>query len=76
MPMAIQREGIQRGGGGGGGPDPLKNYKNAGFHSNTGLDLLKIAELQSQHSMLGHHRHTSKTPFKWRYTGGPMMARL
>ena len=24
----------------------------------------------SQHSMLGHHR-----PFKWRFAGGPMMAR-
>ena len=26
--------------------------------------------------MLGHHQHASETPFKWRYAGGPMMARL
>ena len=44
------------------------------FLSNTGPDAMK--NLLSQHSMLGHHRHASKTPFKWRLTGGPMMARL
>ena len=61
-----------------GGPDVphLKNHKNKGFLSNTGLDPLKITKLQSQHSMLGHHRHASKTPFKWRFPGGSMMARL
>ena len=26
--------------------------------------------------MSGHHRHASEAPFKWRYAGGPMMARL
>ena len=26
--------------------------------------------------MLGHHRQTSETPFKWRFAGGPMVARL
>ena len=26
--------------------------------------------------MLGHYRAASETPFKWRFTGGPMMARL
>ena len=31
---------------------------------------------QSQHSMLGNHRHASETPFKWRSAGGPMMASL
>ena len=36
---------------------------------------LKITKLPSQHSMMGHHRHASETPFKWRFTGGPMMAR-
>ena len=29
------------GGGGAGGPDPLENYKNIGFLSNTGPDSLK-----------------------------------
>ena len=23
---------------------------------------------------VGHHRPASETPFKWRFTGGPMMA--
>ena len=26
--------------------------------------------------MLGHHRHASETPFKWRFAGGPMFAQL
>ena len=61
-----------------GGPDPLpvKNHKNIGFLSNTGPGSLKIIKLPRQHSLLGHHRHASKTPFKWRFTGGPMMACL
>ena len=25
---------------------------------------------------LGHHRHNSQMPFKWRFTGGPIMACL
>ena len=36
----------------------------------------KITKLQSQHSILGQCRHASDTPFKWRFAGGPMMARL
>ena len=65
---------IQRGGQG--VQTPLKNNKNIGFLSNTGLGPLKITKLPSQHSMLGHHWHASKTPFKWRFAGGQMMARL
>ena len=26
--------------------------------------------------MLGHHRHASETSIKWRFAGGPMLARL
>ena len=64
-------------GGGAGGPDPsLKNHKNIGYLSNTGPDTLTITKLSSQNSMLGHHRHASEMPFKWCFTGGPMMARL
>ena len=55
---------------------PLKNQKNIGFLSKTGLDPLKITKPPIQHSMLGHHRPTSETPFKWRFAGGPMMARF
>ena len=43
---------------------------------NTGPDPLKITKLPSQHSMLGHHRYASVTPFKWRFVGGLMMALL
>ena len=60
--------------GGTGGPDPLENYKNKGFLGNTGPDFLKITKLPSQHTMLGHHRPASETPFKWRFAGGPVMA--
>ena len=55
---------------------PLKKSQNIGFLINTGPDPLKITKPSSQHSMLGHHRHASETPFKWRFAGGPMMARL
>ena len=56
-------------------PPPLENHKDIGFYSNTGQDPLKITKLPSQHSMLGHDRHASETPFKWRFAGEPMMAR-
>ena len=55
-------------------PPPPENHKNIEFLSNTGLDPLK--KLPSQHPMLGHYRHASETPFKWRFAGGPMMVRL
>ena len=53
-----------RWGGGGGDPPPWKITKNIGFLSNTGPDPLKITKLPVQHSMLGHHRSASETPFK------------
>ena len=56
-------------------PPPEKKHKNVGFLSRTGLNPLK-SQLPSHHSMLGHHRHASETPFKWRFAGRPMMARL
>ena len=64
--------------GGNRGPDPLKNHKNIGFLSNTGPDSLKNhkATTTVQHSMLGHHRLASETPFKWCFAGRTMMARL
>ena len=46
--------------------------------SNIGSDPLKkksIKKLPSYHSMLGHHLPASKTPFKWQFASGPMMAR-
>ena len=44
-------------------PPPLIKHKNVGFLHNTGLDPQ-------------HHRPASKTPFQWRFAGGPMMAHL
>ena len=35
-----------------------------------------MTKLPSKHSMWSHHRHTSETPFEWRFTGEPIMARL
>ena len=66
------------GGGGAGGldPPPLKNHKNIGFLGNTGTEPWTITKLQGQHSMSGHYRPASETPFKWRSAGGPMMTRL
>ena len=57
-------------GGGGTGclQPPWKNHKNVGFLS--GPDTLKITKLPSKHSMLGHYRHASETPFKWEVLGG------
>ena len=45
------------------GSGPPENHKNIEFLSNTGPKPLKITKLPSQHSMLGHHQHASKTPF-------------
>ena len=59
----------------GSGP-PLKNHKIIGFLSNAGLIPLKITKLPSQHSMLGHRRLASETPFKWHFAGRPMMTNL
>ena len=61
------------GGGGAGVRTPLEYYQNIGFQSNTGPDPLKITKLTIQHSMLGHHRPASETPFKWRFAGGPLV---
>ena len=60
----------------GSGPPLPENHKNIEYLSNTGPDPLKFSKLPSQHSMLGHHLHPSETPFKWRFAGGPMMARF
>ena len=57
-------------------PPPLKNHINIGFLSNTDPDPLEIKKLPSHHSMLGHHRPASESPFKWRFAGRLMMARF
>ena len=57
-------------------PSPSEKSQIIGFLSNTGPDSLKITKLLSQHSILGHHRPASETPYKWRFVGGTMMARF
>ena len=69
MPLA-DPEGV----GGQGVRTPLKIHKIIGFPSNIDPGPLKITKLPSQHSMVGHNRHASETPFQWRFAGGPMMA--
>ena len=68
--------GGSRGGTGGTDPPSPEKSKNIVLSSNIGPDPLKITKLPNQHSMSGYHRHTSKTPFKWRFAGGPMIAHL
>ena len=55
---------------------PLKNHKAIGFLAILVQTPCKITKVQSQHSMLGHHRPASETPLKWRFAGGPMMSRF
>ena len=55
---------------------PLKNHKIYGFLAILVRIPCKTTELKSQHSVLRHHRPASETPFKWRFAGGSMMARL
>ena len=64
----------RRGETGGPDPPPLKITKTQGFLAILTQDPLKITKLPSQHSMVGHYRHNSETPFQWRFAGGPMMA--
>ena len=66
----------ERGQGFGPPPPPLKNHKSIGFLCNTGPDPLKNHKATKPAFNLGHYRHASETPFKWRFAGGPMMARL
>ena len=53
---------------------PMKNHKTIGFPSKIDPDPLKFSKLPIQHSMVRHYRHTSETPFQWRFAGRPMMA--
>ena len=59
------------------GPDtpPEKSQKFRVFLA-IWVQIPKMTKLPSKHSMSSHHRHASETPFKWRFTGEPMMARL
>ena len=62
--------------GGRGSGHPLKKYKNKGFPSNTGPDPLKIQSYQASIQCCAIISTQAKRHFKWRFAGGPMMARL
>ena len=60
-----------------GGPEPHeKSQKISVFLAILVKIPWKITKLPSQHSMLGHHRPASETPFKLRFACGPIMADL
>ena len=40
------------------------------YHNHKPQTTLWHREGPSQHSMLGHHRQASETPFQWRFAGG------
>ena len=57
-------------------PPPLKNHKNIGFLSNSDPDPLKNYKATEPAFNVGLPSGRQRTPFKWRFAGGPMMARL
>ena len=57
-------------------PSPLEKSQNYRVFTNTGSDPLYNKRLPSQHSMLGHHRPASETPFIWCSAGGTMVVRF
>ena len=64
--------------GGGGvdrGPEPPEKSQNIGFPSNTGLDPLKNHKATKPTFNVGPSS-AAESPLKWRFAGGPMMARF
>ena len=67
--------GSRGGGGGGGGRGSVKNHKNIGFPSNTRPYPLKNHKV-TKPAFNVWPSSDSETPFKWRFAGGSMLARL
>ena len=61
---------------GGRGPGPHEKSQNIGLLTNCGQDPLKNHQATKPEFNVGHHQHTSETPFKWRFAGGQIMARF
>ena len=59
-----------------GDPHPPENHKNVECLSNTGSESLENYKATKIALKLGDHRHASEAPFKRRFAGGLMMARL
>ena len=63
-------------GGRGSGSSPQINHKNIGFLSNTCPNTCTWKKKHKATKSLfnvGHRWHTSETPLKWRFAGGPTM---
>ena len=54
----------------------LKNYQNIIVLAILTRTSEKTTKLPCQLLMLGQHQHANETPFKWRFAGGPILARL
>ena len=53
---------------------PPERSQKIGFLSHTDPDPMKNRKDTKPEFNVRHHRDASKTPFKWRFTGGPMMS--
>ena len=62
--------------GGQGVRTPSEKLKNKGFLSNTVPDSLKNHKAAKLVFNVGPSSARTKTPFKWRFAGGPMVARF
>ena len=60
----------------GGSRGGVQTPSQKGFLSNTAPDPLKNHEATRPAFNVHHHRPTSETPFKWRFTGRLMVARF
>ena len=59
------------------GPDPAEKSQNIGSVRDTGPDpLTNHKATKPAFNVFCHYRRTIETPFKWRFAGEPMMARL
>ena len=65
-----------QGGGGQGVRTPQKNHKHTGFLRNTGQDSLKNHIATKPAFNVGPSSACQRNTIKWRFAGGPMMARL
>ena len=73
---AVTRPDADPEGGGIEDPDPPEKSQKYRVPFRTVPDPLKNHKATKLDSMLGYHRDASETPFKWRFAGGPMMARF
>ena len=63
-------------GGGDRGSRPSRKITKIGFLSNTVMDPLKNRQATRSEFIVRPSSGRQQTPFKWRFAGGPMMARF